>query len=69
MGKTRNVCRILTGKLGREETAPKTYSRREDNIKIHFGDPERDGIGWIKVVQSRNQRAVVESIFNVLLNQ
>ena len=66
----RNVCRLLAGRVGRGVTVWETQSRREDNIRIHLRESERDRIGWIRVVRNRTVwRTLLKSTFKVPMNQ
>jgi hypothetical protein len=55
MGAKRNACRILVGKPEGKRPLGRPRCKWEDNIKMDFRDKGWGGMGWIELVQDRDQ--------------
>jgi hypothetical protein len=68
MGETRNVYRILVGKLEGKRPLERPRRRWVDNIKIDLRKIGWDGVDWIDLAQDRDQcRALVNTVMNLLV--
>jgi hypothetical protein len=64
MGKMRNACKILVGKL--EGPLGRPRRKWKDNIKMNLRQIEWEGMDWIHVDRDRVQwRAVVNTVMNL----
>jgi hypothetical protein len=62
MGKKRNVCRILMGKLEGKRPLGKPRRKWKDNIRIDLRQVGWDVMDWIDLAQDRDQwRAFVNT--------
>jgi hypothetical protein len=65
-GESRNVYRILVGKLEGRRPLGRPRCRWVDNINIDFREIGWDGMYWIDVAQDRDQwRALVNTVINL----
>jgi hypothetical protein len=64
--KERNAYRILVGKPEGKRPLGRPRRRWVDNIKLYLRDRGWDGMGWIDLAQSRDQRrALVNTVMNL----
>jgi hypothetical protein len=65
-GANRNAYRILAGKPERKRPLGTPRHRWVDNIKIDLREIRWNGMGWINLVQNRDQwRALVNIVMNL----
>jgi hypothetical protein len=66
MGEKRNAYRILVGKPEGRRPLGRPRRRWVENIKIDLREIGWDGVGWIDLVQGRDQgRALVNTVMNL----
>jgi hypothetical protein len=60
-GEERNAYRILVGKPERKRPLQRSRRKWVDNIKMYRREIQWDGMGWIDLVQDRDQWRVLEN--------
>jgi hypothetical protein len=66
MGKERKVYKVLVGKPEGKRPLDRPRRRREDEIRMDLRVTGWEGVDWIRLAQSRDQRrAVVNAVINL----
>jgi hypothetical protein len=66
IGETRNIYRILVGKLEGKKQLGRHRRRWEDNIKMDLRDIGWGGTDWINLAQDRDKwQALVNTVMNL----
>jgi hypothetical protein len=69
MVEKRNACRIMVGKPEGKKPLERLRCRRLDNITVNVREIGWSDMGWIDLVQDRDQwRALVKKVMNLCVS-
>jgi hypothetical protein len=68
MGAMRNAHSILVGRPERKRPLGRTRRKREDNIRKDLREIGWEAVGWIRLIQDRDQwRTVVNTVMKLVV--